>query len=257
MTQYSVKQLAKIAGVSIRTLHLYDQMGLLKPSTRTEAGYRLYGDQQLFRLQQILFYRELDFALKEICDILDDPDFDLVKALKSHKVALNNRKERIATLLVTIDNTINNLKKGNKMLKPEELYEGLPKEKAEAYRNEAIEKYGSETVEKSENQLRKLSKEQIALLTNEQKEIQAQLFAMKYIDYRDSQVQKQISKHYEITRKFWGTHGSSDPQAEAYAGLGQLYVQDERFTLIDDKPQPEFALFLSKALKYYSETRLK
>ncbi|MBA4145294.1 MAG: MerR family transcriptional regulator, partial [Cytophaga sp.] len=89
MVSYSVKELSEIAGVSVRTLHLYDEIGLLKPSTRTEARYRLYGENELLRLQQILFYKELGISLEEIRSILDDPEFDLLQALESHKVALS------------------------------------------------------------------------------------------------------------------------------------------------------------------------
>ena len=95
------------AGRGKRTcLTLVRQIGLLKPSVRTEARYRLYGEKELLRLQQILFYKELDFPIKEIACILDDPDFDVIQALEGHKKALKARKNRIANLLVTIDKTI-------------------------------------------------------------------------------------------------------------------------------------------------------
>src|ERR1700712_3237780 len=95
---YSVKQLAKLAGVSVRTLHLYDQLGLLKPSVRTESRYRRYGEKELLRLQQILFYKVLDFPLKEIAPILDDPDFDLIKAFEGHRQLLTKKRDHLATL---------------------------------------------------------------------------------------------------------------------------------------------------------------
>jgi len=256
MTSYSVKQLAKLAGVSIRTLHLYDEMGLLKPSTRTEARYRLYGEKELLRLQQILFYKELDFPLQEIGNILNDPDFDLLTALESHKAVLNLRSKRIATLIVTIDKTIKTLKKGGTMLKPEELYEGLPKETAKAYRNEAIQKYGASAVNQSEHQLRKMSKEQLAKLSSEQKEVKAKLASLIHEDPANDKVQQEVARHYEIIRKFWGTHGSTDSQAKSYIGLGQLYVNDERFMMCDGIPQPESALFFSKAMSYFAKTKL-
>jgi len=256
MKSYSVKKLADLSGVSVRTLHHYDKIGLLVPSVRTEAKYRLYGEKELLRLQQILFYKELDFHLKEICDILDDPDFDLINALANHRTALKARQNRITTLLVTIDKTIKNLKKGGAMLQPEDLYKGLPEETAESYRKEAIEKYGKDKVEKSENVLRKLSKEQLEILKTEQKQNRNQLYALRDEKPESKAVQKEIAKHYEIIRQFWGTTGSTDNQAEAYAGLGQLYVNDERFMAVDGKPQPEFALFVSKAMAYFSKTKL-
>lgn len=257
MMKYSVKKLAELSGVSVRTLHFYDQIGLLKPSIRTEAKYRYYGEKELLRLQQILFYRELDIPLKDIGDILDDSDFDLIQALQSHKASLISRKNRITVLLETIDKTVENLKNGGTMLKPEELYEGLSKEKAKAYRDEAIEKYGSEAVERSENYLRKMSKEDFTKLGAESAEIREKLFSLRFEDPTSAKVQEQIARHYANIRMFWGTTGTADPQAEAYKGLGQLYVNDERFTIMEGKPQPEFALFMSKAMSYFSENKLR
>ena len=256
MSYYSVKKLAKLAGVSIRTLHLYDQIGLLKPSIRTEARYRMYSEKELLRLQQILFYKELDFPLKDIGDILDNPQFDLVQALLSHKVSLQARKDRISTLLGTIDKTIHHLKEEKIMLNPEELYEGLSKETAEAYRHDALKKYGKEA-EHAENTLRKLSKEQLETLKAEQKANAGKLFSLMNEDPSSNEVQQAIAHHYHIIRKFWGTTGSSDNQAEAYKGLGQLYMADERFTMIDGNPQPQYAAFLSKAMAFFADTKLK
>jgi DNA-binding transcriptional MerR regulator len=257
MTNYSVQKMAKLAGVSIRTLHLYDQLGLLKPSIRTEAGYRLYGEKELLRLQQILFYKELDFPLKEIKVILDNPEFNLVEALLSHKESLQTRAERIMTLLETIDKTVNHLKTGTIMLKPEELYEGLAKETAEAYRAEAAQKYGVEEVERSEKSLAKMTKQQFESLKSELKENAAALFTLKNEEPESATVQKLIARHYEIIRIFWGTSGNTDKQAEAYKGLGQLYVSDERFTMVNGKAHPEYAVFLSKAMAYFADTHLK
>ena len=88
MKKYSVKKLAKLAGVTVRTLHHYDKIDLLKPALRSDKHYRYYGQEELLRLQQILFYKELGFPLQEIKEILEDPDFDLIEALESHKKAL-------------------------------------------------------------------------------------------------------------------------------------------------------------------------
>ena len=257
MEKYSVKKLSELAGISVRTLHYYDQIGLLKPSIRTEARYRFYGSEELFRLQQILFYKELDFPLEKIHEILDDPDFDLMLALSNHKTALKEKRDRIDILIDTIDKTINNQFKNDKtMLKPEELYEGLSKETADSYRKEAIKKYGKKTVETSEKSLQQLTKEQFAALRQEQQDITAELFALVNEDYTSAEVQAVIARHYANTRKFWGTYDSSDTQSEQYAGLGDLYINDERFTMIDGKAQPAFAQFLSKAMGYFANNNL-
>lgn len=106
MKNYGVKEVAKLSGASVRTLHHYDKIGLLKPANRTETGYRYYGEPRLLRLQQILFYRELGFPLKEIRKVLDAPGFDLVNALKNHKLDLEACRKRISSLLRTIYKTI-------------------------------------------------------------------------------------------------------------------------------------------------------
>ncbi len=88
---YTVKQLSKMAGISIRTLHYYDEIGLLKPSSVSANGYRHYGEAALLKLQQILFYRELDLSLDEIKDIIGNPEFDVLIALRSHRESLQGR----------------------------------------------------------------------------------------------------------------------------------------------------------------------
>ena len=160
---YTVRQLAKMAGVSVRTLHHYDQIGLLKPSSRTEAGYRLYAEKDLLRLQQVLFYRELDFPLDEIRIILDLPGFDQVEALRDHRRMLGERAERLARLLRTVDRTIARLTEEDTMpLTDEELYEGFsPKEREQLkeYEAEARDRWGEMAAE-SQRRVRQMSKAQ-------------------------------------------------------------------------------------------------
>lgn len=256
MEKYSVKQLSRIAGVSVRTLHVYDKLHLLKPKIRTEAKYRYYGHDELLRLQQILFYKELGFSLKNIIEILDDPEFDIVQALEIHKVSLKQKQENISILIDTIDKTINHLKKGEIMLKPEELYEGFTKEQAETYRSEAINKYGNEAVSKSEKYLQSLKKEDFESLKIKAKQVYEDLFEMRKENPESEKVQKLIAEHYKVIRQFWGTANSIEKQADAYAGLSDLYISDERFTMVQNQAQPEFAFFLNKAMKYFSKNKL-
>ncbi|MDJ1481864.1 MerR family transcriptional regulator [Cytophagaceae bacterium YF14B1] len=223
----------------------------------SEARYRLYGEQELLRLQQILFYKELDFSLQEICTILDDPDFDLVQALEGHKSSLEFRRNRLTQLLLTIDKTIVKLKDKQQMITDDELYAGFAKGQADAYRNEAITKWGAQAVEQSEKTLRQMSKADFTQLKAESEEITQTLVSMLPLDPESESVQKQIARHYTIIRKFWGTVNDADKQAEAYSGLGKLYVTDERYTVINGKPNPEFALFMSKAMSYFAQTQLK
>jgi DNA-binding transcriptional MerR regulator len=138
---YTVSQLAKMAGVSVRTLHHYDQIGLLEPSARTEAGYRLYVTPELLRLQQLLFFKELDMPLDEVRRILDDPGFDQVAALEHHRQLLHRRMERLTHLLRTIDRTIDRLTEDDMTLTDEELYEEFTTEQIENFYSCSAEMY--------------------------------------------------------------------------------------------------------------------
>src|SRR3954447_18591515 len=121
---YTVKQVAAISRVSVRTLHFYDETGLLKPAYHGPHGYRFYEEPQLLMLQQILFYRELGFELKRIKEILSQRKFEKASALKSHRQVLEKNVARTRTLIETIDKTISHLK-GTKKMKSEELFKGF------------------------------------------------------------------------------------------------------------------------------------
>src|SRR5213595_3896602 len=121
---YTVKQVAAMSGVSVRTLHFYDETGLLKPAYLGANGYRFYEEPQLLTLQQILFYRELGFELKQIKRILGRADFEKVAALQSHREVLQKNLTRSRTLIETIDKTIQHLK-GRKKMKSEEMFAGF------------------------------------------------------------------------------------------------------------------------------------
>lgn len=252
---YGVKQLAKLAGVSVRTLHVYDRMGLLKPAIRTAAGYRQYGEAELLRLQQIMFYKELDFPLKVISPILDDPAFDLITALEGHKAALYQKKKRLDTLLKTVNKTISHLKYKN-MENFEELYEGMSREQAAAYRAEAIDKWGEDAVVRSEKALAEMPELAIEQLKADQQDITRQLRTLARENPESEIVQEQIARHYANIRSFWGVSDPTDLKAVQYKGLADLYITDERYTATDGTTNPEFAAFMHKAMVYFADTKL-
>jgi MerR family transcriptional regulator, thiopeptide resistance regulator len=158
---YTVKQLSDLAGVSARTLHFYDQIGLLKPSSHGENGYRYYGEEALLRLQQILFFKELDFSLAEIQEIVDRPGFDVLPALGAHRRLLEERATRLKRLIHTVDKTILHLK-GELDMSENEYYEGFSEEKQKEYSQEARQRYGEAMVQESENRWNRLTSEQKA-----------------------------------------------------------------------------------------------
>ncbi|MBY0544433.1 MAG: MerR family transcriptional regulator [Gammaproteobacteria bacterium] len=141
MMAYTVKQLAQISGVSIRTLRFYDDIGILKPAYYGKNGYRYYEQTQLLILQQILFFRELSMPLKNIQQILDNSDFNTCDMLKSHKLGLEQKMERIKKLIVTLDKTIANLQGENKM-SDKEMYDGFNPADLPLYDQIVIEEFG-------------------------------------------------------------------------------------------------------------------
>ena len=247
---YAVKALAKMAGVSVRTLHHYDHIGLLEPSSRTAAGYRLYGQKDLLRLQQILFYRELDFPLNEIKKILDRPGFKLTKALENHREMLRERADRLARLLNTIDKTIQKLEEENVGMTDEELYEGFSKEQIEGYRREVRERYDPMLVEESERRVRNMSKEQWKAIKQTGDEIPRRLAALMDRQPGDPEVQKAVAQHYKWIEQFYTV------SAEHYRGLGTLYVEDPRFRANYDKHRAGLADFMKAAMEYYCDHTL-
>jgi len=249
MDKYSVKKLSRLAGVSVRTLHLYDRMGLLEPSVRTEARYRLYGEKELLRLQQILFYRELDFPLKDILAILEDPAFDLEQALEGHRKALFAKKERIDTLIGTIDKTLVTLK-NKSMLQVEDLYDGIPNEKMEAYRAEAMAKWGKDTVLSAEETLRGFSKDEMKVLQRELTRINDRLTELMNTDPKSAPVQECIARRFAIILKLSGGKIEMG-KLEYFRKLGELYVQDNRYTPVNGMPSLELARFMKEAMDHY------
>lgn len=141
MSRYTVKQVAKMSGVSVRTLHHYDQIGLLKPASVGENGYRYYGREELLRLQQILFHRELEFPLEAIRAVLAAPGFDRKEALRRHRSRLDAEARRYRRLLHTLDETLAALE-GETDMKDKDLYQGFAPEKQAEHEAWLVDRYG-------------------------------------------------------------------------------------------------------------------
>lgn len=143
------------------------------------------------------------------------------------------------------------------MTDPKMLYEGLPKEMGTTHRKAAMKKYGEKTVRHAEQELMKLGKEGFKALQAKFEAINDELFARQKEAPESAAIQALIARHYQAIRQFWGTSSSADKQAEAYAGLGTLYTQDERFCTRDGQAQPAFAKFLQEAMNHYAKTQLQ
>ena len=141
-------------------------------------------------------------------------------------------------------------------MEPHELYQGFTRAQAQVIREQAVEKYGNHAVEQSERALLSMPESKYSLLIKEQNEIRDALFALRHENPKSQLVQDLIARHYQNIRTFWGTSNTSDQQAEQYAGLGQLYVDDPRFVTFNDEVQYDFALFMRDAMGYFARTSL-
>jgi DNA-binding transcriptional MerR regulator len=248
---YTVAQLARLAGVSVRTLHHYDQIGLLRPALRTPAGYRLYRQADLLRLQQILFYRELDVPLAEIQSLLDRPGFNPVRTLEDHRRNLQEKAARLTQLIETIDRTLSQYMEGTQPMKDEELYKGFTPEQAKRYRREAAETYGEERVKSTEDRIRGWGNQKWAAVKAEMGAATEAIAALMDRDPGDPQVQAQVARHHAVIENFYPA------PAEVYGGLAQTYSDHPEFRAFYEKIRPGLADFMRAAMEYYIEHNLK
>jgi DNA-binding transcriptional MerR regulator len=241
---FTVKQLSKMAGVTPRTLHHYDDIGLLKPSRVGENGYRYYGEDALIKLQQILFYRELDFPLEEIRRITGRRDFDVLGALQSHKKALQKQVLRLNRLLATVDNTIQHFK-GEKEMSQKGLFEGFSEEEQEKYAEEAEQMYDPETVRESNRKWKSYSAGKKEAIMAEGKLIYTDMVAAMPKGADSPAVQAIVERWHKHLDNFW------TPNIDQLLTLADGYSMDPRFKSKFDKLDPQLADFMLAAVKVY------
>ncbi|HWW56185.1 MAG TPA: MerR family transcriptional regulator [Sphingopyxis sp.] len=244
----TVRQVARAAGISVRTLHHYDAIGLLKPGHVGANGYRYYGKEELLRLQQILFYRELGLPLAEIAAVLDDPGFDPLAALRQHRAALEGRIDHYRTLIHTIDRTIASLEKDEHM-EDNDYYAGIAPETRDRWQREAEAFWGKDAVAAAAAKARSFSKEQVAAIQEEMEAIRAdfQHLFREGADPASDAVQEVTGRHYR-----WVSH-SWTPDAAAFRRLGRYYADNSEFRGTYDHPElPGCAEFIAAAMGVYA-----
>lgn len=250
--EYTIKALAELAGVTPRTLRWYDSEGLLKPLRTTDAGYRIYGPEQVDRLQTILFYRELGLELSAIRMILDDPAFDRLAALQIHLTDLEKRRERLDGLILTVQHAITEAKGGNKM-SDHEKFEAFKRNIIDAneakYGKEIREQYGDEAVDRANANVLSLTQDAYDQWQALGEEILTALAAavQTKADPSGKEGQRIAALHHQWLSFSWETYS---PQA--HAGLARMYTADERFTAYYDREQPGCAAFLRDAILVYA-----
>jgi MerR family transcriptional regulator, thiopeptide resistance regulator len=247
---FTVKQLSKLAGVTPRTLHHYDDIGLLKPSRIGENGYRYYGEEALLKLQQILFYRELDMSLEEIRKIMGRRDFDLLTALQSHREALQKKAARLNQLLVTVDNTIQHIK-GEKLMSQKGLFKGFSEEEQEKLAQEAEQMYDPETVRESNRKWKAYSKEKKDAILAEGNAIYTDMIAAMPKGASSPEVQAIVERWRRHMDYFW------TPNLDQLLGLASMYNDDPKFKANFDDMHPKLAEFMREAVTVYVNARIK
>ena len=250
---YTVKKLAKLSGVSPRTLRFYDEIGLLKPAYYGDNNYRYYQQEQLLVLQQILFFRELGFPLSDIQKIMGSNEFDKIEALQSHKIILNSSLEKTAILLMTIDKTIAHLK-GSLLMRDIEMYEGFDLNKQQEYEQFMVDKgiLTQREIKESWDNVRHWKKNNWEQHNKECTDLNESL--VKAINQQmkpdSKEVQELIQRHYAWVKQFW------TPTRESYIGLGKLYLEHPDFTAFYNAYHPDLTSFLAEAMEVFANKNL-
>ncbi|MBE5960849.1 MAG: MerR family transcriptional regulator [Lachnospiraceae bacterium] len=238
-----ISEVAALTNVSVRTLHYYDQIGLLSPEDVTEAGYRVYSEASLERLQQILFFRELDFPLNEIKEILSSPGYDKEEALLRQRDLLVKKRERIDKLVQLLDNSI----KGEKNMSFKEFDKTEIEQARKEYAEEARERWGStDAYQQYEKKTKGYSKEKWESVMEETNQILKRFAAIRNQDPGSEEAQKLVGEwkdyitatHYDCTK-------------EILASLGLMYTADERFKKNIDQNGEGTAAFMGNAIEIY------
>lgn len=243
---YSINKLAKLAGVSVRTLHFYDQIGLLHPNSIAENGYRFYRTEELQRLQQILFFKELKFSLEQIKNILSNPAVKIEDSLNEQLKLLCLERSRLDEIIKTVEKTIS-LKKGHQQMSDEELFSGLSRAQIEEYTEEAKQRWGNTNAFKqSQDRYQKMSKADLARISQEQENNARALGELMHLGPEAPEVQALIDAQFHfINDNFY------DLDLEMFYNLAVMTTQDERYAAYYIRFHPELPRFRLEAVKFY------
>jgi len=241
-----INEVVKITGVSARTLQYYDEIGLLIPQ-KLDNGYRDYSEENLEKLQKILFYRFLKFKLNDIRELLEG-DFDNLKILEQQRELILREKEKFEVILHNIEKTIRNYK-GEQTMTIEEKFNGFKKEDLNKYENQAVEKYGKDTIEESKK--RQSGREEI--VTEEFNEVFRSMakFKDENVDVAEKEVQSKVEDLYNNMNEY-----AFDCSIEVFSYIGKGYVHNPEFKKNIDKFGEGVAEYTSKAIEKYCSDRL-
>lgn len=241
---FTVKQLSRLAGITPRTLHYYDAIGLLKPYRVGANGYRFYGEESLLHLQQILLYREMGLPLDDIKRLLCQPGFDTLSALESHKGELRQRINRLERLVATVDNTILHLQ-GTKPMSPKQLFTAFSDEQQAEYEQEALQMYDPATVKASMRKWKSYSPVEKQRIMDEGNAVYQDMLHAMPKGPASSEAQAGVDHWRRHMEYFWS------PNDDQLLGLAEGYNTDPRFKANFDQIDPNLAAFMLEAVKIY------
>jgi DNA-binding transcriptional MerR regulator len=226
----------------------YDEIGLLKPMGLAKNGYRFYGEEQLLKLQQILFFRELEFPLKKIIGIFKTPKFNPETALLEQSKLLQLKKERFEKLLKLIDKTMEDIKNENDNINPEQMFDALKDEDYLKYKSEVEERWGNTLAyRQSKERLKKMTGEDMQKIKSEGLEVTKRIALHMDEGVESDRVQEEIQKHFEHINRFY------DCSPEMYMNLGKIYVEDPRFKQYYENIRLGLAEFMCSAIYYFAK----
>lgn len=250
---WSIVEVVRYAGVSSRTLRHYDGLGLVRPAYVGANGYRYYEREQLHRLQEVLVLRELGLPLDAIARVLDGT-VDRVGVLREHRTALLRERDRLERLAAAVGRVIEEREGGDPM-DPQELFDGFDPERQKAYEAELVDRYGESARERIAESWRRIG----SMSRADADRVQAELarcdedYAVLMdagVDPGDERVRALTAEHYRWVCQFW------TPDADAFAGLGELYVDSPEFRARYDAVRPGLAAYVRDAMAAYAITTL-
>lgn len=249
--EYTVQKLGRLAGVSTRTLRYYDEIGILKPARINSSGYRIYGKEEVDRLQQILFYRELGVSLDSIKNIITSPSFDGAAALREHREKLLEKRKQLDLLIANVDKTIS-LTEGGIKMSDQEKFEGFKQkmidDNEKKYGKEIRKKYGNDVIDKSNKMIKGMTGEQY----KQWEELGETVIDTLKAAFETGNPAGELAQKAADLHRQWLSYSWDHYTKEAHAGLAQMYVNDERFTAYYDKEQSGTASFLRDAILIYT-----
>lgn len=250
--EYSVKELTKLSGISGRTLRYYDKIGLLRPRKLSDAGYRIYSDQEIDRLQQILLYKRMGLKLEEIKSILTRNDFDLTTALEQHRKHLLIQQAELKLVIETVEKTLEGMK-GKRKMGNNEKFKGLREQQVREnevkYGKEIRAKYGEETIDASNKKYLNLSETEVA----EMQEIEQLLLEKLTESLNHLTIDGPLGAEIFALHKKWLQFSWPKYESETHKGLGLMYTGDSRFTAYyDQKVGNGGAARLNEIIQFYA-----